>query len=405
MKSIRDINFKGKKVLIRVDFNVPLNHNRQVMDDTRIRESLPTIMKVLNDGGSVILMTHLGRPNGYESDYSLTPIVPVLSTYVGRNVIFTRDLFGPKTFEVCGKMKPGEIALLENLRFYPEEEKGDEGFAKELASLADIYINDAFATSHRNHTSVSTIVKYFNGNAYFGLLMENEIKNLDKILYEAQPPFTAIIGGAKISTKFGVIKNLLQKVDNLIIGGGMAFTFIKALGGKVGNSLYEEDKLDIAKAIIQEVMLKGVNLYLPTDAVVASGFTNEAKTMIVSADNIPDEWMGLDIGPKTRRRFAEIINNSQTILWNGPMGVFELEKFRQGTKAIAIAVAAATISGSFSLVGGGDSVAAINQYNLADQMSYVSTGGGAMLEYLEGKELPGIAAIRKAHKEESRKDK
>ncbi|NSW45792.1 MAG: phosphoglycerate kinase [Bacteroidales bacterium] len=395
MNSIKDVNFKGKKVLIRVDFNVPLNHNRQIMDDTRIRESLPTILKVLNDGGTVILMSHLGRPNGYEPDYSLTPIVPLLSKLLGRNVIFTRDLFGPKTFEVCGKMKAGEVALLENLRFYPEEEAGDEKFAQELAKLADVYINDAFATSHRKHTSVATIVKYFKENAYFGLLLENEIQNLDKVLYEAEPPFTAIIGGAKVSTKIGVIKNLLNKVDNMIIGGGMAFTFIKALGGKVGDSIIEDDKIELAKSIIQEVMLKGVNLYLPTDAVIANGFSNEAATQIVSADSIPDGWMGLDIGPKTRRRFAEIINHSQTILWNGPMGVFEMENFRQGTKSIAIAVASATISGSFSLIGGGDSVAAINQYNLADQMSYVSTGGGAMLEYLEGRELPGIAAIRK----------
>jgi phosphoglycerate kinase len=310
-------------------------------------------------------------------------------------VIFTRDLFGPKTFDVCGKMKTGEVALLENLRFYPEEEKGDEKFAAELASLADIYINDAFATSHRKHTSVATIVNHFKGNAYFGLLLENEIHNLDKILYEAEPPFTAIIGGAKVSTKIGVIENLLNKVDNMIIGGGMAFTFIKALGGKIGESIIEDEKIELAKSIIQEVMLKGVNLYLPTDAVIANGFSNEADIQIVSAESIPNGWMGLDIGPKTRRRFAEIINHSQTILWNGPMGVFEMDNFRQGTKSIAIAVASATISGSFSLVGGGDSVAAINQYNLSDQMSYVSTGGGAMLEYLEGHELPGIYAIRK----------
>ncbi len=395
MTSIKDVSFKGKKVLIRVDFNVPLNHNRQIMDDTRIRESLPSILKVLNDGGTVILMSHLGRPNGYEPDYSLTPIVPLLSKLLGRNVIFTRDLFGPKTFEVCGKMKTGEVALLENLRFYPEEEAGDEKFAQELSKLADVYINDAFATSHRKHTSVATIVKYFGENAYFGLLLENEILNLDKVLFEAEPPFTAIIGGAKVSTKIGVIKNLLNKVDNMIIGGGMAFTFVKALGGKVGDSIIEDDKIDLAKSIIQEVMLKGVNLYLPTDAIIANGFSNEAAIQTVSADSIPDGWMGLDIGPKTRRRFAEIINHSQTILWNGPMGVFEMENFRQGTKSIAIAVASATISGSFSLIGGGDSVAAINQYNLADQMSYVSTGGGAMLEYLEGRDLPGISAIRK----------
>lgn len=399
MFSIKDYNFKGKKAVIRVDFNVPLNHNRQITDDTRIRECLPTINKVLNDGGAVILLTHLGRPNGYEADYSLTPIAPLLSKLIGRNVTFTRDLFGPKTHDYASKMKMGEVIMLENLRFYPEEEKGDDKFASELASLGDVYINDAFATSHRAHTSVCTIAKYFpDGKKFFGLLMENEIENLDKLLLEAPAPFTAIIGGAKVSTKIGVLKNLVDKVDNLIIGGGMAFTFLKALGGKVGTSIYEEEKIEDAKQIVQAVMLKGVNLFLPTDVMVADGFSNEAQFQIVAADDVPKGWMGLDIGPKTRRRFAEIINNSQTILWNGPMGVFEMDNFRQGTKSIAIAVAGATISGSFSLVGGGDSVAAINQYNLADQMSYVSTGGGAMLEYLEGKELPGIGVIRKKGK-------
>lgn len=394
MFSINDINFKGKKALIRVDFNVPLNHNRQVMDDTRIRESIPTINKVLNDGGSVILMTHLGRPNGYEADYSLTPIVPVLSKLLGRNVIFTRDLFGPNTFEVCGKMKTGEVAMMENLRFYPEEESGNEKFAKDIASLGDVYINDAFATSHRSHASVCTIAKYFKGRSYFGLLLEGEIKNLDRVLFDAQPSFTAIIGGGKVSTKIGIIKNIINKVDNLIIGGGMSFTFMEALGGKVGDSIIERDRIDLAKSIVQEVMLKGVNLYLPTDAVISNGFSNEAQFKTVSSDHIPNGWMGLDIGPKSCRRFAEIINHSQTILWNGPMGVFEMENFRQGTKSIAIAVASATISGSFSLIGGGDTVAVLNQFNLTDQMSYVSTGGGAMLEYLEGKDLPGIEAIR-----------
>jgi phosphoglycerate kinase len=399
MFSINDINFKGKRALIRVDFNVPLNHNRQVMDDTRIRESIPTINKVLNDGGSVILMTHLGRPNGYEADYSLTPIVPVLSKLLGRNVIFTRDLFGPNTFNVCGKMKQGEVAMMENLRFYPEEESGDEKFAKDIASLGDVYINDAFATSHRSHASVCTIAKYFKGKSYFGHLLEGEIKNLDRVLFDAQPSFTAIIGGAKVSTKIGIIKNIINKVDNLIIGGGMSFTFMEALGGKVGDSIIERDRIDLAKSIVQEVMLKGVNLYLPTDAVISNGFSNEAQFKTVSSDHIPNGWMGLDIGPKSCRRFAEIINHSQTILWNGPMGVFEMENYRQGTKSIAIAVASATISGSFSLIGGGDTVAVLNQFNLTDQMSYVSTGGGAMLEYLEGKVLPGIEAIRGPQKE------
>ncbi len=394
LKTIEKVNFKGKKALIRVDFNVPLDQNRQITDDTRIMESLPTIQKVLNDGGSVILMSHLGRPKGgYEQDYSLTPVVPRLSKLLKRNIIFTRDLFGPKTHEVCGALKPGDVVLLENLRFYPEEEKGDKKFAKELASLGDIYINDAFATAHRKHASTATIAEFFPNDKYFGILLAKELRNLNRILFEAKAPFTAIIGGAKVSTKISIIKNLINKVDNLIIGGGMAFTFIKALGGEVGGSLVENDRIDDVKEMVQEMMLKGVNLFIPTDAIIADGFSDEANFKESQADNIKGDWMGLDIGRKTCRRFAEIINKSETILWNGPMGVFELPNFKQGTKAVAISVASATISGSFSLVGGGDSVAAINQYNLGDQISYVSTGGGAMLEYIEGKELPGVTAI------------
>lgn len=395
MRTIQDYNFKGKKVLIRVDFNVPLNHNRQVTDDTRIRESLPTIKKILNDGASVILISHLGRPKGgYENDYSLTPIVPVLTKLLGKNIIFTRDLFGQKSIEVCSKLQPGEIVMLENIRFYPEEEAGTDGdFAKQIASLGDAYVNDAFATSHRAHMSVSILPKYFPKDKFFGLLLANELHNLDKILNDAKPPFTAIIGGAKVSNKIGIIKNLINKADNIIIGGGMAFTFIKALGGSVGNSLFEETWIDAAKEMVQEMMRKGVNLYLPTDVIVADAFSDDANFKTCAVDEIEEKWMGLDVGKKTCRRYAEIINNSNTILWNGPMGVFELPNFQQGTKAIAIAVAGATISGSFSLVGGGDSVAAINQYNLADQISYVSTGGGAMLEYVEGKVLPGVKAI------------
>ncbi len=394
MKTVADTNFAGKKVLIRVDFNVPLNHNRQISDDTRIRESIPTIKKVLDDGGSVILMSHLGRPKGgFEADYSLTPIVPVLSKLLNKNVIFTRDLFGPKTFEYCAKLVPGDVVLMENLRFYPEEENADEEFAKQLASLGDAYVNDAFATAHRAHASTATIAKFFPESKYFGLLLANEISNLNKVLHDATPPFTAIIGGAKVSTKISIIKNLLNRVDNLIIGGGMAFTFIKALGGNVGDSLIEEDKIDVAKCIVQEVMLKGVNLYLPTDAVVAHAFSNDVNFQTVHADKIEAGMMGLDIGKKTCRRYAEIITHSSTILWNGPMGVFEMSNFKQGTKSVAIAVASATISGSFSLIGGGDSVAAINEYNLTDQISYVSTGGGAMLEYIEGRELPGVKAL------------
>jgi phosphoglycerate kinase len=393
MKTIKDVNFKGKKVLIRVDFNVPLNHNRQITDDTRIKESIQTIKKVLDDGASVILMSHLGRPKGgFEYDYSLTPLVPIISKYLDRDVIFTRDLFGPKTFEYANALKPGQVILLENLRFYPEEEAGDEKFAENLASLADIYINDAFATSHRNHSSVAMVPKFCK-ESYFGLLLESEIVNMERILNSTTTPFTAIIGGAKVSNKINIIENLIDKVDNMIIGGGMAFTFIKALGGKVGDSLIEDDKIEDAKNMVQEMMLKGVNLYLPTDAIIADSFSNTADFKVVPADNIPVKWMGLDIGPKSCRRFAEIINDSNKILWNGPMGVFEMSNFKQGTKAVAIAVASATISGAFSSVGGGDSVAAINRYKLADQISYVSTGGGAMLEYLEGKELPGVKAI------------
>jgi len=394
MKNISDVNFNGKKVLIRVDFNVPLNHNRQITDDTRIVESLPTINKVLNDGAAVILMAHLGRPKGgFEEDYTLTPIVPHLSKLLNRNIIFSRDLFGQKTMDVAAKLKPGEILLLENLRFYPEEINGDVEFAKKLASLGDAYINDAFGTAHREHASTATIAQFFPKAKYFGLLLENEIENLEKLLNKSQAPFTAIIGGAKVSSKIDIIKNLLPKVDNMIIGGGMAFTFIKALGGKVGNSLIEEDKIGVAREMVQEMMLKGVNLYLPTDALISETFSNDSHFQVVCADDIEENWMGLDIGPKSCKRFAEIINNSQTILWNGPMGVFEMDRFKQGTKSIAIAVASATISGAFSAVGGGDSVAALNQYNLADQISYVSTGGGAMLEYLEGRVLPGVKAI------------
>ncbi|MDD2345223.1 MAG: phosphoglycerate kinase, partial [Bacteroidales bacterium] len=381
MKTVADVNFKGKKVLVRVDFNAPLNHNRQVTDETRIRESIPTINKILDDGGSVILMSHLGRPKGgYEDDYSLTPIVPSLSKHLNRKVIFTRDLFGEKTEQTAADLKPGEVALLENMRFYPEEEAGDEAFAKRIADLADCYVNDAFATAHRNHMSTAVIAKYFPNEKYAGLLMDSEIKNLNYILKGAKSPFTAIIGGAKISSKINIIRNILNKVDNLIIGGGMAFTFIKALGGKVGDSLCEDDKIEDAKNIVQEAMLKGVNILFPTDVIAADGFSNEAEIKIMDADNILNGWMGLDIGKKTRRRYAEVINKSETILWNGPMGVFELPNFKQGTKAMAIAISSASISGSYTLIGGGDSVAAINMYNLADQISYVSTGGGAMLE-------------------------
>jgi len=395
MNSIRKQNFKGKTVLIRVDFNVPLDHNRQIADNTRILESLPTIKLVLEMGAKIILLSHLGRPKGkFELDYSLSPVVPRLNELLNADVIFSHDPFGEKTIKRVSKLKNGDIMLLENLRFYPEEENGDEEFAKKLASLGDVYVNDAFATAHRDHASTSKIAKFFNSNKYFGLLMEHEIYNLEKVLHANSNPFTAIIGGAKVSSKIDIIKNLIPKVDNMIIGGGMAFTFIKALDGNVGNSLYEEDKINVAKSLVKEMMLKGVNLILPIDIVAADSFSNNAKTKIVPADEIPDEWMGLDIGIKSRQRFSEIINNSKIILWNGPMGVFEMEQFKLGTKAVAISVASSTISGAYSAIGGGDSVAAINKYNLTDMLTYVSTGGGAMLEYIEGKELPAIKSIR-----------
>lgn len=393
VKSINNVDFSGKKVLIRVDFNVPLNQNQEIVDDTRIRESLPTIRKVLDQGGVAILMTHLGRPKGHEPNFSLIPIAIHLSKLLNKNVVFDRELFSDRTKDVIAKLKGGDIALLENLRFYKEEEAGDEDFAKNIADLADIYINDAFGTAHRAHCSTTTVAKYFPENKYFGLLLQNEIENLEKLLTTEKRPFTAIIGGAKVSTKIEVIHNLINRVDNMLIGGGMAFTFVKALGGDVGDSLIEDNKLEIAREIASEMMRKGVNLFLPSDAIIANGFSNDAETRWSEADNIPDGWMGLDIGQRSIRRFAEIINNSETILWNGPMGVFEFERFKQGTKSLAISAASATIRGAFSLIGGGDSVAAINRYNLADQISYVSTGGGAMLEYLEGKELPAIKAI------------
>lgn len=396
MESIRNKNFKGKTVLIRADLNVPLNHNRQITDDTRIIESLPTIKMVLDQGAKVVLLSHLGRPKGkFEMDYSLTPVVPKLIELLGKDVKFNRDSFGKNTYEVAKNLKSGEVMLLENLRFYAEEEAGDEAFAKKLADLGDVYINDAFATAHRDHASTSTICKFFEKEKYYGLLMEHEINNLNKVLTTEERPFTAVIGGAKVSSKIDIIRNLIPKVDNLIIGGGMAFTFIKALDGEVGNSLYEEDKIELAKSLVKEMMLKGVNLILPIDVVAADSFSNTAKFKMVNGDEVPKGWMGLDIGIKSRRRFSEVINASKTILWNGPMGVFELENFKQGTKAVAISVASSTISGAYSAIGGGDSVAAINKYNLADMLTYVSTGGGAMLEYIEGKELPAIKSLRK----------
>ncbi len=394
MQSIKDVNFSGKRVIVRVDFNVPLNDKFEVTDDTRIRGALPTIEKLLNDGAAVILMSHLGRPKGQRvPELSLAPVAKALSALLGKEIYFCSKELGTEVQEKAEKMKPGDVMLLENLRYYPGETKGDEELAKKLAALADAYVNDAFGTAHRRHASTAVIAEYFPHAKYFGLLMEHEIVNLDKALNTKESPYTAVIGGAKVSSKIDIIRNLIPKVDNMIIGGGMSFTFLKALGGEIGSSLYEEDKLDLAREILDEMILNGVNIYLPTDVIAADKFDNDANRQTMKSNAIPEGWMGLDIGPESRHRFAMAINSSRMILWNGPMGVFEMENFSQGTKAIAISVASATSGGAFSAIGGGDSVAAINKYELADMLSYVSTGGGAMLEYLEGKTLPGIKAI------------
>ncbi len=394
MKSIKEVNFGGKKVIVRVDFNVPLNDHQQITDDTRIRGAIPTIKKLLADGAAVILMSHLGRPKGeVKAEFSLAPVAKDLSQKLGQEVIFIPEVLTDKVKQAAADLKYGQVMLLENLRFSPGETKGDETFAKSLASLAEVYVNDAFGTAHRRHASTAVIAEYFPNNKYFGLLMEHEIVNLERALKTKEMPYTAVIGGAKVSSKIDIIRNLIPKVDNMIIGGGMSFTFIKALGGEIGDSLFEEDKLNLAKEILNEMILAGVNIFLPFDVIIADKFADTANTQLVAADAIPEGWMGLDIGPKSRQKFTQTIMNSRMILWNGPMGVFEMDTFAQGTKAVAIAVASASVGGAFSAIGGGDSVAAINKYNLADMLSYVSTGGGAMLEYLEGKTLPGIAAI------------
>jgi len=394
MKTIDDLNFKGKKAIIRVDFNVPLNDKFEITDETRINAAIPTIKKILGDGGKVILMSHLGRPKtGPEDKFSLKHLVPTLSEKLGVDVKFASDCIGEVPQKMAEELNNGEVLLLENLRFYKEETKGDEDFAKQLAKLADVYVNDAFGTAHRAHASTTIIARFFPGDKYFGYVMANELENINKVLKDTKRPFTAILGGAKVSGKIEIIKNLLDKVDNLIIGGGMMFTFIKAMGGNVGNSLIEEDLIDTAKQAIEDAKAKGVNLLIPVDAIIADKFDNDADRLECAADDIPDGWMGLDIGEESRDGFAEVIEQSATILWNGPMGVFEMENFAQGTKMIAEIVAEATDNGAYSLIGGGDSVAAINKYNLAKRVSYVSTGGGAMLEFIEGKELPGVKAI------------
>jgi phosphoglycerate kinase len=394
MNTIDQFNFEGKKALIRVDFNVPLDENYNITDDNRIQGALPTINKILKDGGSVILMSHLGRPkDGPTEKYSLKHIVSHLSQALKVQVQFADDCIGSQAVEKAAALKPGEVLLLENLRFYKEEEKGDEAFAEKLSKLGDVYVNDAFGTAHRAHASTAVIAKFFPGAKYFGYLMAGELNNAEKILNHAEKPFTAIMGGAKVSDKILLIEKLLEKVDNLLIGGGMAYTFAKAQGGNIGKSLVEEDKLDLALQLIEKAKAKGVNLVLPIDSTIADNFSNHASTDTANNDDIKDGWMGLDIGPLAINQFKDVISSSKTILWNGPMGVFEMEKFEAGTKSVALAVVEATKKGAFSLIGGGDSAAAVAKFGLEDEVSYVSTGGGALLEYMEGKELPGVKAI------------
>ena len=394
MKTIDQLNFSNKKALIRVDFNVPLDEHYQITDDNRIQGALTTINKILKDGGSVILMSHLGRPKEGPTDkYSLKHIVDHLSSVLARSVQFANDCIGQEAVDKASALQSGEVLLLENLRFYKEEEKGDLAFAEKLASLGDVYVNDAFGTAHRAHASTAVIAQFFPQAKYFGYLMAGELANAEKVLNHAERPFTAIMGGAKVSDKIELIEQLLGKVDNLIIGGGMAYTFAKAQGGQIGKSICEDDKLDLALSLIKKAKDKGVNLYLPVDTIIADAFANDARTDIASTSEIPAEWMGLDIGPETRELFAEVVKNSKTLLWNGPMGVFEMETFEKGTHAIALAVVEATKNGAFSLIGGGDSAAAVSKFNLTEQVSYVSTGGGALLEYMEGKVLPGVKAI------------
>lgn len=415
MTTIDNYNFNGKKAIVRVDFNVPLDENGHITDDTRIRGALPTLKKILNDGGSLIIMSHMGKPKGkVNPKFSLAQIKDDVAKALGKDVKFAPDC--ANAAEAAANLKPGEVLLLENLRFYPEEEgkpvgieKTDAGydaakkemkekqkeFAKTLASYADVYVNDAFGTAHRKHASTAVIADYFDADSkMLGYLMEKEVKAVDKILSDIQRPFTAIMGGSKVSTKIGIIENLMDKVDNLILCGGMTYTFAKAMGGHVGQSICEDDKLDLARDIMAKAKEKGVNLVLGTDCVAADSFSNDAKTQIVSVMDIPEGWEGLDAGPETQKAFANVIRNAKTILWNGPAGVFEFDNFTAGSRAIAEAIVEATNNGAFSLVGGGDSVACVNKFGLADQVSYVSTGGGALLEAIEGKVLPGVATVK-----------
>ena len=397
MSKFSSYNFSGQRALIRVDFNVPLNDKFDVTDDTRIRAAIPTIRKILDDGGSVILMSHLGRPkDGPTEKYSLKHlVVPLRRLLPGATLLFAKDCIGNEAEEMAHSLQRGEILLLENLRFHKEEEKGDKSFAEKLAKLGDVYVNDAFGTAHRAHASTAVIAQFFSPDKkMFGLLMENEVASAEKVLHNSQKPFTAIIGGAKVSDKILILENLLDKATDIIIGGGMAYTFEKAQGGNIGKSLCEEDKLQTAKDLLSKAEAKGVCIHLPSDSLIANKFANDAETSTAPSNNIPDEWMGLDIGVNACEQFCNVIMHSKTILWNGPMGVFEMEKFQHGTKCVASAVAESTQKGAYSLVGGGDSVSAVNQFGFAGKVSYISTGGGAMLEYFEGKTLPGIAAIQ-----------
>jgi phosphoglycerate kinase len=394
MRTVDQYDFNGKKALVRVDFNVPLNENFEITDDTRIRAALPSIRKILADGGAAILMSHLGRPKaGPEDRYSLRHLVHPLSEVFGTEVIFVKDCIGPDAEAAAQSLQPGQILLLENLRFYKEEEKGDAAFAEKLSRLGDVYVNDAFGTAHRAHASTAIVADYFPNDKVCGYLMQSELDNASRVLGNPERPFTAIMGGAKISDKIMIIERLLDKVDNLIIGGGMAYTFSKAQGGEIGSSLLEADKMELALRLIDAAKEKGVNLYLPHDSVIANNFSNDADTDIAPNYRIQEPWMGLDIGPEAREKFAEVILHSRTILWNGPMGVFEMSNFALGTQAVAEAIVDATRNGAYSLIGGGDSAAAVAQLGYTDDVSYVSTGGGALLEYMEGKTLPGVAAL------------
>jgi len=395
MKTLKDFNFKNKKALIRVDFNVPLNDNLEVTDATRIQAAKSTIIDILEQNGSCVLMSHLGRPKGFQNEFSLRNIVKKATEILGVQVKFVADCIGDKVDEAIANLEAGEILLLENLRFYDEEKNGDVAFAEKLSKFGDIYVNDAFGTAHRAHASTTIVAQFFKENKCFGNLLAREIESIDKVLNKSEKPVLAILGGAKVSSKITVIENILDKVDHLIIGGGMSFTFIKAQGGKIGNSICEDDKMELALDILNKAATKGVQVHIPVDVIAADDFSNDANTQICNINEIPEGWEGVDAGPKSRENFDTIVNQCKTILWNGPLGVFEMESFAGGTIALGNAIDKATQNGTFSLVGGGDSVAAVKQFGFADKVSYVSTGGGAMLEMLEGKSLPGITAILK----------